>query len=307
MQNKQYVVFIVVAGNYDKITVPSVIDSRFDYILFSDTIKEEKVGCWHVRPIPYETDKQWLKGRYPRFNPEQLLLEYKGWLYVDGNVHILSPAVYDRCIELADRGVEWASIKHQGRNGLFQEINAIVGLGWVHDYEVIDWYRYMKRDGYPNDNGIFEDNIIFRLNCENVHQVDKHLWWAMEKYEMRRDQFILMWAIWKVPGLKTECFLPENENAWHNSGWFECVAHNPHKRVLDQTLWEKMRNRYVHMFYASGGWEIYYTRWFDKLIKWPFPHLAMHLWTAGMMIRYDMGFLLKRMWNRMTGRKNTEN
>ena len=299
MQKKQYAIFIVVAGNYDNIVVPYVIDNRFDYILFSDTIKEENVGIWQVRPIPYETNKQWLKGRYPRFNPEDLLPEYKGWLYIDGNVHILSSAVYDRCIELAEQGVEWASIKHQGRTGLFQEINAILGLGWVHDYEVIDWYQYMKRDGYNSDNGIYEDNIIFRLNCENVRKVDNYLWQAMETFAVRRDQFILMWALWKVPEIKTAYFLPENENAWHNDGWFVCVAHNPHKRILDKSLWEKMRDRYVRKFYSSGDWEIYYTKWFDKLIKYPFPHLAMHIWTAYMMVRYDIGFLMKRFWKKI--------
>ncbi len=299
MPPKQYVVFVVVAGNYDNIIVPDVIDNRFDYILFSDTNKEEDVGVWQVRPIPYETDKQWLKGRYPRFNPEDLLPEYKGWLYVDGNVHILSSAVYDKCIELAEQGVEWASVKHQGRTGLFQEINAILGLGWVHDYEVIDWYQYMKRDGYNSDNGIYEDNIIFRLNCENVRKVDNYLWQAMETFAVRRDQFILMWAMWKVPEIKTAYFLPENENAWHNDGWFDCVAHNPHKRILDKSLWEKMRDRYVRMFYSSGDWEIYYTKWFDKLIKYPFPHLAMHIWTAYMMVRYDLAFLMKRFWKKI--------
>ena len=303
---KRFVVFTVVVGRYDTIKQPAIIDDRFDYVIFSD-IPIKNPGIWEVRQVDYVTDKNWLKARYPRLNTGKVLAEYEASLYVDGNIEILSQKVYDRCIELNEQGIEWASVKHQGRTGLYQELNAIIGLGWVHDHDVLDWYKYMQDDKFPDDKGLYEDNIIFRRHTENVDKVNAIWWWSIEKFTFRRDQFSLMYALWKVPEIKTGYFLAENENAWQNNGWFECVAHNPHKRVLDQTLWEKMRNRYVQMCYASGDWEIYYTQWFDKLIRWPFPHLAMHLWTTYMMLRYDMGFLMKRMWSRITGITNKNN
>ncbi len=193
-------------------------------------------------------------------------------------------------------GKEWSGggVKHQGRESLYDEINAIIGLGWVHDYDVLDWYGFLKKEAYPNNNGMFENNVIFRLNTENVRKVNEYWWWSMNESKVRRDQFSLMWAIWKTPGIKTMWFLQEDENAWHNDGWFSCFEHNPHKRVVEMTLWEKMRSRYVRMLYFDGGWEIYYTRWFDKLLRWPFPHLMMHVWTAAKAVRYDSGLMLKR-------------
>ena len=53
------------------------------------------------------------------------------------------------------------------------------------------------------------------------------------------------------------------------------------------------------IFYSSGDWEIYSTKWFDKLIKYPCQHLVMHMWTLYMLIRYDLGFLFKRLMNRI--------
>jgi hypothetical protein len=108
-----------------------------------------------------------------------------------------------------------------------------------------------------------------------------------------------MYAKWKLPEVKTAYFLSEEENAWNNSGHFDCESHNPHKRILEKTLWEKLRDRYVRMFYWHGGWEVYYTHWFDKLLKHPFPHLAMHLWTAWIAVRYDFGFLLEKTVNKI--------
>lgn len=301
MQDKKFVVFTVIVGGYDTVKQPLVIDSRFDYVIFSDS-PIENTGVWQVRLIDYDTDMNWLKARYPRLNTGKVLAEYKASLYVDGNIKILSPEVYDRCIELFDKGVEWAGVKHQGRDGLYQEINAILGLGWVHDYDVIDWYKFMRKDGFPDNIGMYETNIIYRAHeCSqnsNVDKVNGIWWWSIKNFKFRRDQFSLMYALWKVPEIKRTYFLPENQNAWNNDGWFDCVAHNPHKRILDKSLWEKIRNRYVRRFYSSEGWEIYYTQWFDKLIKYPFPHLAMHAWTAYMVLRYDLGFLLKRVWQR---------
>lgn len=297
MPNK-YAVYTVIAGGYDNVLQPEVIDDRFDYILFSDTITSD-VGVWSVRPITYVTDKLWLKARFPRLNPEIVLPEYDAWLYFDGNIQITSQFVYDRCVELANKGVEWAGIKHQDRDSLFDELNAIIGLGWVHDYEVLDWYRFLLREKYPNDNGMFETGIIFRLHTENVQKINEKWWWSLESFGIRRDQFSLMWAMWKSPSAKKAYFLSEDENAWKNSGAFVCGAHKPHKRMVEKSLWEKLRDRYVRMFYWDGGWEVYYTHWFDKLLKHPFPHLAMHLWTAWVLVRYDLKFLAGRAWQRV--------
>jgi hypothetical protein len=126
--SKKYVVFTVIVGGYDRVKQPLVIDDRFDYVIFSDT-PIENPGIWQVRNVEYQTDKQWLKARYPRLNTGIVLPEYEASLYIDGNIQITSQYVYDRCVELAKSGVEWASIKHQGRVGLYSEINAIIGLG----------------------------------------------------------------------------------------------------------------------------------------------------------------------------------
>lgn len=298
---KKYAIFTIIVGGYDNVKQPLFVDDRFDYIIFSDT-PIKKPGIWEVRSVKYESNKQWLKARYPRLNTAVVLPEYEASLYIDGNIQITSRWVYDRCMQLYDDGIEWASIKHQGRKGIYGEINAIIGLGWVHDYDVLDWYKYMRDNGFDDCNGLYENNIIFRKHTNNVNKVNTIWWWSIEHFSFRRDQFALMYAIWRVPEIKTGYFLPENENAWDNNGYFICENHNPHKRILDKTLWEKLRDRYVRKFYKSGGWEIYYTQWFDKLIKYPCPCLIMHLWTMYILIKYDVGFLIKREWNKLKGR-----
>ncbi|MBR5328436.1 MAG: hypothetical protein IKV31_07870 [Paludibacteraceae bacterium] len=46
MQQKKYAIYTAMVGGYDEIMQPTVIDDRFDYILFSNDIKEDRVGVW---------------------------------------------------------------------------------------------------------------------------------------------------------------------------------------------------------------------------------------------------------------------
>jgi len=302
----RYVVYTVIVGGFDNVKQPIVTDPRFDYILFTDLPIDSEFGVWQVRSIGYESDDLRKKSRFPKIRPEISLPEYKASLYIDGNIGIISQCVYNRCVELAEKGVEWAGIKHQSRDCVYDEMNAIVGLGWVHDYEVLDWYRFLRNEKYPEHNGMFENNIIFRTHTQTVRRINELWWWTLEEKKVKRDQFSLMYAMWQVPEMKTVYFLLENENAWNNDGWFVCESHNSHKKVLKKSLWEKLRDRYIRMYYWDGGWEVYYTRWFDKLLKYPFPHVVMHLWTAWILVRYDLKFLTGRVWMRITRKENPE-
>jgi hypothetical protein len=299
MIDKKYVVYTVITGGFDAVKQPVVIDDRFDYVLFTDNVVESQIGVWSVRPIDYKNTDSRVQSRYPKIYPTKVLSEYTASLYIDGNIQITSKYVYDRCVELVEKGVEWSGIKHQGRTGLYNEINAIIGLGWVHDYDVIDWYKFLKREAFPDTLGMLENNIIFRRHCNSVQKVSE-CWGSVcvQEQRVKRDQFSLMWAIWKTGKLNMALFLDADENAWNNSGHFLCSTHNPHKRILNKSLWEKLRDRYVRTYYASNDWEIYYTHWFDKLLQYPFPKLGMHIWTIYILIRYDLGFLAKQIWNK---------
>ena len=300
----KFVVYTVIVGGYDEVTQPSVIDERFDYVLFSDTHKEAYIGVWRVQPVPYESDLKYKKARYPRLQPEKVLPNYDAWLYVDGNIQITSQWVYDRCVELYERGVEWASVKHLWRDSIYEEIDWMIKAGWVHDYSILPWYKYLQEESYPhqlssNQNFLYETGIIFRKKTDNVKKVNDIWWWSIENY-VKRDQFSLMYALWKVPEIKTDFFLPEGENAWTNEGHFKYANHNPHTRVLPQSAWEKMRHR---CFRAAYGEDASYTILLDKVCRHKHPMRMMHLWTAYAIVRYGYKVVIEMIKCRLPKRK----
>lgn len=278
----KYVIYSVITGGFDEVKQPLVVDSRFDYILLSDVEQESEDGVWQIKPIPYKDADKRRQSRFPKVHPELFLSEYAASLYLDGTIQISSSWVYDRCVELCEQGVEWAGIRHQWRNSIVDEMMAIIGERWVHDYDIFDWYKKLKTDNYNAQDCLFENNIIFRRHTENVKKVNDIWWWSIENY-VKRDQFSLMYALWKVPEIKTGFFLPETENAWNNGGHFQYTSHNPHKRVVPWSVWETIRHR---CFRASYGDEAPYTILLDKVCKHKHPMLMMHLWTAYGLFRY---------------------
>ena len=75
----KFVIFTAVVGNYDEILQPKVVDDRFDYILFSNDIKEKNIGVWQVRPINYINEIQTKIARWVKTHPEEYMdrCEYK--------------------------------------------------------------------------------------------------------------------------------------------------------------------------------------------------------------------------------------
>lgn len=274
---KEFVVYTVIVGDYDEVRQPLVIDDRFDYVLFSDTHTEKRIGVWQVRSIPYETTQNYKKARFPRLQPEVVLPEYKAWLYHDGNIQITSYWTYDRFVELFNSDVEWAGIKHQWRNNVYEEMDWMIKAKWVHDYDAMPWYCVLKNERYVKQDYLYETGIIFRRHTGNVKKVNDIWWWSVDNF-VRRDQFSIMYAMWKVPEIKMGFFLPETENVWNNGGHFQYTSHNPHKRELSLSIWEKIRHR---CFRAKFGNDASYTILLDQVCTRKKPSVALQLWTLG--------------------------
>ena len=167
----RFAIYTVSTGGYDEVKQPSVIDSRFDYILFTDNAMESmKLGVWQVRSIPYINEDKTRLSRYPKMHPEELLSEYAASLYLDANIQITGQSIYDRCVELYERGVDWAGRKHPYRDCIYDEAYYVYGLDT--EKNIFRWCRRLRNEGYPRHRGLFENNVIFRTHNERTRLVD---------------------------------------------------------------------------------------------------------------------------------------
>ena len=293
----KFVVYTVIVGDYDELKQPLVVDERFDYILFTDNVEQDRIGIWQVRSIEYKTNKNYLKARYPRLNPEIVLPEYDAWLYHDGTMQIQSSMVYEKCVQYYKNGIEWVGVRHHCRNNVFEEISTIIldRDKNIHDYDCVDWYWHTKQQGYPTpdklNGNLIETGLIFRIKTHNVQKVNNYWWESLEKYSVHRDQFSLPFALWRVPSLKFDYFLSKEENLWNNP-YVVYAKHIGGRGELVRSMGETIRYR---CWRVSNTGELY-TQVFDNAyrVSSKHPHIALNLYTLFMVVRYG-GLVLKEM------------
>lgn len=271
----KYVIYSILVGGYDDIRQPIVIDDRFDYVLFSDEHVGERIGVWQVRAIPYNDTNRLRLSRYAKCHPTKVLSDYQASLYMDANIRISTSWVYERFIEMLKSGIEWAGIKHPDQHCIYDEIVAITDLRWVRDFEVVEWYAKMKKAGFPENYGLYENNVIFRQHTNKVENVGD-LWWKTLEKDCKRDQFSLMYVLWQVQ-LVMGFILSNRECPRIGSQHFAYYNHNPHKRVIKLGFHEMMRYRCIRTMYPNDIRKGYHQM-FDEVSISNNPQKELRRW-----------------------------
>ena len=204
--HKPFAIYSAVVGNYDEIKQPCVVDERFDYILFTNEVQETNIGVWQIRPVLYTNKDNTRICRYVKTHPEELLPGYKASVWMDSNIQIARQDVYDRIVELYERDVLVASMCHPWRNCIYQEAFCVLAECLEEEKIVLDWGRFLRKQNYPRNNGLFETNVLYRRHTEITCKMDE-LWWQCIDSFSKRDQLSFNYVLWEKH-IPAEYFLP---------------------------------------------------------------------------------------------------
>lgn len=256
---KRYVIYSAMAGAYDDILQPKVVDERFDYILFCNEIKEKRVGVWEVRPIPYYNDDNTRICRYVKTHPDELLKEYEVSVWMDSNIHILTDYMYHRVTEMDKEDILFSAMWHPVRKCIYEEAFAVVYMMVEHEGVVVDWCHKLRIENYPRNYGLYETCVLYRKHkSEKVREVDAFWWQCIENYS-RRDQLSCNYALWKHD-MPIYYFFGEGKNA-RNTEHLELIMHNDirhnHCPIVKNEAW-LMRHCWKHKEDKPKIAEIYY-------------------------------------------------
>ena len=92
-----------------------------------------------------------------------------------------------------------------------------------------------KTDGYPIDNGLYENGILYRKNNELIRSFNK-LWFEETSKWNTEDQISMMYSLWKHPDLKVNGL---------NQTFVEHNYQNKHLPLTDQFKTLPRSQRYV--------------------------------------------------------------
>lgn len=244
---KRFAIFTALVGNYDTISQPLVIDERFDYILFSDCISESNIGIWQVRKFNYKNDIPIKMARWVKTHPEELLADYECSLWMDANLDILTSFIYNRVIQLFTDNIKMASVVHPTRKCIYDEMIAVMELGYENEKMIINWGSHIHKEGYPQNAGLFETNLLYRRHhCEEINAFDQ-LWWSIIEQYSRRDQFSCNYAIWKL-GLDTTTIFPAGISTSNSTD----VCRRSHTNTGQNNKVQGMKRSYIMGAYLTG-------------------------------------------------------
>ncbi len=254
----RFVIYSAIIGKYDEILQPSVVDDRFDYILFSDCLPEGEKGAWKIRRIEYSNPIKAKVARYVKTHPETLLPEYEASLWLDANVRITGDAVYERFIELYKIDSAVASVKHLAYDCVYNEMFSVLDFRYESEEVVVRWGHELRKRGYPRHAGLFETGLMFRRHSNPALKELDAIWWNYIDTYSRRDQLSFTLALLDV---KISCgyFLPEGKTVRDSEG-LEFVKHKNETTKFDRN--EKpawlMHHYYKHHEDKEKVFDLYY-------------------------------------------------
>lgn len=220
---KRFVIYSAIIGQYDNPLQPAVVDDRFEYVLFSNYLPEGKMGVWQIKRVDYINPIQTKIARYVKTHPESLLPQFEASLWLDANIRIKNQCVYDRFVELVEKKVTVASVKHVLCDCVYEELFNVLDFHYEREKTVVDWGHLLRNRDYPKHNGIIETGMLFRMHTrDDVKEMDA-LWWKYIENYSRRDQLSFPLVL-KECGMRCEYFLPEGKTVRDFEGT-ELVKH----------------------------------------------------------------------------------
>lgn len=233
------VIYTVLVGNYDQLKQPSVVDDTFDYLCFSNDIKEKRVGVWVIRGIDYQNKDKTRISRYAKLLPHRVLSEYDYSLYIDANIQITGSELYQVINSKIEEGALICQVPNIFRDCIYKDIEIAYRRRKVDFYGAKRQYRHLKAEQFPEHYGLLENNVILRKHNDPQVVEISEAWWKEYCEYTHRDQFCLMFVYWKQ-NLIPDYLFGEGKNA-RNVECLNLIQH-PRKRISfmkNENLWKK--------------------------------------------------------------------
>lgn len=248
MVNK--VIYTCVVGGYDNLLQPLAIDDTYDYICFSNDIKEAKIGVWNIRDIPFECDDNILLSRYSKLLPHEVLGDYDYSVWIDANIQVTNGDFYKIIDSKISTGGKIFQVNHifPPCDCAYEEVKYAYMLVRCSFLDAARQCIHLKKEGFPHHWGLFENNIILRKhNDPLVRKISVEWWQELCKYA-KRDQFSLMYVYWKN-NYRPELLFSPDQNA-RNVDFLEWNHHSilP-KKSLNYRVKRRLRSVFKYILF----------------------------------------------------------
>lgn len=198
-QKNKNALYTCITGNYDGLIQHKYISPDWDYLCFTDQenlLAQKTVGHWQIKPLRHNTVNPQLTGRWHKIHPHVLLPEYNQCLYLDGNINVLSPYLFE-CVKIKQDQYIFGQFIHPVRDCIYDEISACLAGKKENKAKLQNVKNLLLQNHFPAHWGLSETGILFRKQNDPLCIKIMDEWWFMLENYSVRDQVSLMYILWK--------------------------------------------------------------------------------------------------------------
>lgn len=195
-EKNKYLVYTVIFDGYDDLLEIDIdfLSDNIDFICITDDA-ELCSESWDVKYVerPKGLDGT-LSNRKYKMMPH-LFFDYEKSLYIDGNIKIVNnlEVLFEKYLSNNVLAIPF----HPERNCLYDEADTCVKVGKSNVGDTEKLISKLINDGFPKNNGLYENNVIFRIHCNKVNTLMEVWYDFFCNNNIKRDQLSLSYLIWK--------------------------------------------------------------------------------------------------------------
>lgn len=190
-------VYTCIWGKYDNILEPYFVNPDIDYFIITD-MNIPKDSVWEKLDISKFLDTKQMSpievNRFCKILPHRLFSEYDYSIYIDGNIRIVT----DMFPIISDMSNHILGIHDYQVDCIYNMKDAIIAGKRAKKAYVLPQIQKYKTEGFPENFGAFECNVLVRKHMDAQCQKLMEDWWnEFNNTTSKRDQLSLPYVLWK--------------------------------------------------------------------------------------------------------------
>ncbi|WP_051226642.1 glycosyltransferase domain-containing protein [Butyrivibrio sp. MC2013] len=215
-KEKHITVYTAITGNYDNLNEPLTKDENTDYICFTNS-KNITSKTWEIIYINDDSLSDVKLSKRIKILPHEYFKCDGVCIWVDARIKIVGSV--REYVNIYFNG-KLLCFPHRERSCIADETAALIERFPEFKADFIKQAAFYFNDGYPINNGLFENGCLVRnMNDVQTKEIMYHWWSELERFTFR-DQLSLPYICWKYQYSPDICdqFVLRNR-------WFQGMNH----------------------------------------------------------------------------------
>lgn len=238
------VIYSALIGGYD--SIPYISKNKdWKAIMFTDMPESDfpENSNWEYKLADLSLGStNPLVNRWYKMHPHKLFKDYNESVYIDSNIIVKNFSVIENRIkELKKKTIYIAMPEHFCRNCIYQEGKEIILCQRDSEDKIHETIKHLKSSGYPKNNGLYENNFIYRRHNEKEIGNLMDQWWEFINTYSERDQMSLMFLLWKN-NIKSAKFFGRGITVRNHEGFEFIEKHKGYIKPDDPPLFNPIKD-----------------------------------------------------------------